>query len=51
MNRRPYRPTRSDISEFKDRSKAIEAAKPPMPPSPPPRRRSRSSSNNRSRRT
>ncbi len=36
MNRRPYRPNRSDISEFKDRSKAIEAAKPPMPPSPPP---------------
>jgi len=36
MNRRPYRPNRSDITEFKDRSKAIEAAKPPMPPSPPP---------------
>jgi len=38
MNRRPYRPTRSDISEFKDRSKAIEAVKPVPPPiqAPPP---------------
>jgi host factor-I protein len=38
MNRRPYRPTRSDITEFKDRSKAAEAAKPtpPPPPLPPP---------------
>ena len=35
MNRRPYRPNRSDISEFKDRSKVIEAVKPPMPPLPP----------------
>ena len=34
MNRRPYRPTRSDISEFKDRSKAIEAVKPAPPPPP-----------------
>ncbi len=32
MNRRPYRPNRSDISEFKDRSKAIEAVKPVPPP-------------------
>jgi host factor-I protein len=35
MNRRPYRPTRSDISEFKDRIKAVETAKPAPPPPPP----------------
>ena len=36
MNRRPYRPQRSDITEFKDRSKAAEALKPAPPPQPPP---------------
>jgi host factor-I protein len=35
MNRRPYRPTRSDISEFKDRSKAAESIKPSVSPAPP----------------
>jgi sRNA-binding regulator protein Hfq len=36
MNRRPYRPNRSDITEFKDRSKAAEALKPTLPPAAPP---------------
>jgi sRNA-binding regulator protein Hfq len=37
MNRRPYRPTRSDITEFKERGKTAEIIKPtPPPPSPPP---------------
>jgi host factor-I protein len=37
MNRRPYRPTRSDITEFKERVKTAEVLKPtPPPPAPPP---------------
>ena len=36
MNRRPYRPNRIDITEFKDRSKAAEVLKPTPPPPPPP---------------
>jgi len=32
MNRRPYRPNRIDITEIKDRSKAVESMKPPPPP-------------------
>ena len=36
MNRRPYRPTRSDISEFKERVKTADVLRPAPPPPPPP---------------